>query len=117
MPAMTDIEKRTFKINAIRATTIIISVVVCTWQLRGVVNNLVDKIDRTDEFVRGQAKKDSVRDERVARLYDYRREDRHDIDSLSDVIRPVTLRISPTNFGYYTQKWVNGRLVRTPYHQ
>jgi len=108
---MTDIEKKTYKVTLIRAATVGLALVGCTWQLSGVVKDYSAKVDRLDAFVKSHTAKDSIRDERVAQLQDYRKADRHDIDSLSNVFKPVTLRSRP---GYYTQRWINGRLMQIP---
>lgn len=113
---MTDIEKKTYKVTLIRAVTIGISLIVCTWKISSVVNSYSEKVDRLDAFVKSHTVKDSVRDERVAKLEQYRNSDRHDIDSMSLILKAVTLRVHPV-MEYYTQKRVNGRLYKIPVTQ
>lgn len=109
---MTDIERRAFKVTLIRAVTIAMSLVVCTWKLSAVFSEFSAKMDKIDAFIQSHEGKDAVKDSQILQLQTNRVRDRHDLDSIGRVLNAVSLRVMPAEF--FTQKRVNGRLMMVP---
>jgi hypothetical protein len=112
--AMTDIEKWTFKVKAIKIVLYSLTLVGCTWKLSAEFQALRAEIAANTAFLSEQKSINGSVDFRLTKLENNRSPTGHAFDSLSFKVQAIESRYPALRKGFYTQRRVNGKLYEFP---